>query len=585
MHSMFHASTSNLLCRGILISAFLTTVHCYINKEQDTISETYFTFFTGGIPEILWRKLGPDLQRQPLTRDLSPACLSSLAAVYDGLHQGSLSSYQFIDASGKSPPGLLDGTMVSFGDFDLCLEIQEPIVSQYCLLQINVKDTANSTLMSQEIHQEMRVVSPLLNFFHPRIGICLPAMCTSHEVIRLLRHRLRSHPVSVTSTISCQTKSTLDDRMSRLTLPQKASLIGLLFLISLSFISLVAERLGIQTSGPLSSFSLRRNTIDLFKHQPGRSMTVDYLKLSFSLMFVSMHAIGGSDNPYSPMMLSRMRQALRDSNRFELQIFFSDTLGDIMFLMSGFVTVYSLFSVIRSGSFSPARHLLLKWSKLIPLIFSLMALEFVWPLVGSGPFYAEVSDFVLNNCQKYWWANVLLIANYFPSLEKCAPQLFYSSVDFQLCIPAVAAILLFRRSYKAGIAFITLIILLCLISTIYIASRFQVIPNYVSRDADVRQRMIFMDYIHLPANTHAPAYFIGFLIGYKSVTKTQILISDQLRAFLTYLCYLCTLLAALGPALYNTFQILPLSLVPYYIVIQKLMYIMVLFPVLMKLRK
>jgi hypothetical protein len=584
---MFYQSGATILS---LLIVTVTTIHGsvdQINKYKSDFSnqsESYFTFFTGGIPEILWQTdLQHDLSRPPLTTDLSPVCISSLTSIYNGLQKGSLSSYQFIDSSGKSPPGLLDGTLVSFGDFDLCLEIDGQVTGQYCLLQIGVKN--ETSISGQEIHREMKSLTPMLNFFHPRIGICVPDSCTPAEVIRLVQHRLRHHPVTVRNEVSCQTKSQMDHRLTRLSLPQKVSLIALFALVALSFVTLLVERAGLQPAGPLTAFSLKKNVSDLFKHQPGRSMTIDYMKLSFSMMFVSMHAIGGADNPYSPMVLSRMRNALRDSNRLELQIFFSDTLGEIMFLMSGYVTVYSFTSSIRSGAFSPVRHLLLKWSKLIPLILSLMALEFVWPLIGSGPFYPEVTAFVHNNCRKYWWANVMLIANYFPSLEKCAPQLFYSAVDFQLCIPAMIAILLMRRSVRAGIAFVVLLIFSCLSMTWFIAGKFAIIPNYVSDGADVLQRMDFMDYIHLPANTHAPAYFIGFLIGYKSVTRTRISISDQLRSFLSYVCYMGTALAAFGPALHNTFHVLPPALFPVYIVVQKLMYIMALLPVLLRIRE
>ena len=38
--------------------------------------------------------------------------------------------------------------------------------------------------------------------------------------------------------------------------------------------------------------------------------------------------------------------------------------------------------------------------------------------------------------------------------------------------------------------------------------------------------MEFMDHIHYPTFTHAPAYFIGLLVGYKVVTRTRIEITE-----------------------------------------------------------
>lgn len=40
------------------------------------------------------------------------------------------------------------------------------------------------------------------------------------------------------------------------------------------------------------------------------------------------------------------------------------------------------------------------------------ALELLWPLVGNGPIFSRVSNFVLNKCTKHWWRNLLFINNY-----------------------------------------------------------------------------------------------------------------------------------------------------------------------------
>lgn len=215
------------------------------------------------------------------------------------------------------------------------------------------------------------------------------------------------------------------------------------------------------------------------------------------------------------------------------------------------------------------------------MILGLLALEFCWPLVGSGPLYKEGSEFILNNCSKYWWTNVLLIANWYPSIEKCAPQLFYSAVDYQLYTLGLVAIYLFHRQPKAGILYSSAIMIISAFITGYVAHKLKVIPNFVARDANVDERMMFMDYIHLPTYTHAPYYFMGLLIGFKSITRTTIHISQSLREVLTRLCYTCSLLALLGPVLHNTFQILPEGAVPYYIVFQKVFYVMALFPLLL----
>lgn len=283
---------------------------------------------------------------------------------------------------------------------------------------------------------------------------------------------------------------------------------------------------------------------------------------------------------------------MADAEKLSFQIFFSDTLVEVMFLMSGYVTLQILYKVIISSdpnfrhSASLAGHLIRdKWIKLLPLVSALISLEFIWPLLASGPLYKEGSEFILTNCHNHFWNNFLLIANWFPAIEKCSPQLFYSCVDFQLNILLIFTVTVFKYRKRLALILIFVFIGLSFTITAFVASIHDVTPNFVARNSDLDDRMKFMDWIHYPTYSHLPAYFIGALIALKSATKTRIEISSKTNQFLRLLSYLLSLLALLSPALHNTFNILPKNLVPLYIVLQKFFYVFSLFPVLLPLKQ
>lgn len=147
--------------------------------------------------------------------------------------------------------------------------------------------------------------------------------------------------------------------------------------------------------------------------------------------------------------------------------------------------IYTLWPQVTSGKVSSRWLILEKWLRCVPLISALLALEFCWPLIGSGPLYKQGSEYVLENCSKNWLRNILLVNNWSPSLQKCAPQLFHSAVDFQLFLIGLPAALLLYKNRRAGIAFCSLIIVSAMIMTGYAAHSKQTLPNFISRDASV----------------------------------------------------------------------------------------------------
>lgn len=82
--------------------------------------------------------------------------------------------------------------------------------------------------------------------------------------------------------------------------------------------------------------------------------------------------------------------------------------------------------------------------RVLPLYASIVFL--LLPMLaraGNGPFWTTFSSApeLRGNCRQHWWANILLINNFFPlnAQDRCFPWSYYIALDFQfvLCSPFV----------------------------------------------------------------------------------------------------------------------------------------------------
>lgn len=111
-----------------------------------------------------------------------------------------------------------------------------------------------------------------------------------------------------------------------------------------------------------------------------------------------------------------------------------------------------------------------------PTLIASIFLIFIWPRLGSGPFFRELAAKQTDNCAKHWWRNLLFINNYqhifdmvsffphqfrynfyrylifyFSLLFQCLPATWYLSSDFQLYAVSYLPIILLHRKPKLGL--------------------------------------------------------------------------------------------------------------------------------------
>ena len=95
-----------------------------------------------------------------------------------------------LDASSKSPSGLLDGSVTSFGDFDQCLAMKTPenvfpsFVGKYCSIEMSV--VTEGEHFAGNISDVLRTRIPAFGFSNLQFGLCLPSLCSEKEIDVLL---------------------------------------------------------------------------------------------------------------------------------------------------------------------------------------------------------------------------------------------------------------------------------------------------------------------------------------------------------------------------------------------------------------
>lgn len=186
-----------------------------------------------------------------------------------------------------------------------------------------------------------------------------------------------------------------------------------------------------------------------------------------------------------------------------------------MTLLSGIASFAILYPMAKSKKLPYLAAIFDRFARFLPAMVSLTALEFLWHMVGSGPFFTRVAEFNNNRCRKNWWLNFLFMNNYFiRAIDICGGHSFYSSVDLQLFILGLICVFIFTKSNRAGLAFCILMIFLGNYKTYVYAVKYETTGSMFISDPIARKISEYFDYIHMATSTYVPSYFMGMIVGY-----------------------------------------------------------------------
>ena len=137
---------------------------------------------------------------------------------------------------------------------------------------------------------------------------------------------------------------------------------------------------------------------------------------------------------------------------------------DAFFFLSGFLSFYLLTAKMypRKGKENFFLLYFHRYYRLIfPIIFITIFGMFLIPYLGDGPYYRTGWEFMIDNCKKYWWTNLLFINNIHPwnNVDECIGWVWYLANDFQFFIMTPPIIYAYCKNRKAGIITIFILII------------------------------------------------------------------------------------------------------------------------------
>ena len=133
-----------------------------------------------------------------------------------------------IDAAGKSPSGLTESTLTSYGNYNLCLEsksigLEEEFYGSYCMIEMfPIKRKA---MMANDTMFDLGSVSGVPGFPFPS-SLCVPSTCSVDDLRQILPDIMKPYRFKVKGFLTCDTmnSTSFSHRLEQMTIHQKVSL-------------------------------------------------------------------------------------------------------------------------------------------------------------------------------------------------------------------------------------------------------------------------------------------------------------------------------------------------------------------------
>lgn len=201
LSSPVHTSSTNI---SVILQHCHDYPECY-ESNIDQFSSQYYKslvkLLSSGVNQFIWEYVSN--REKEYSGKISLSCDKSLRHVWSSITKGQewafrsktwflldhflkcleFSLFAVIESAGKLPPGFLESTVTSFGDYDECLAIEsndeENIVGQYCMTDI-------FPIGKDEDEHRKKVIYlkslPLFKGSPFLIGLCLPAACSFKDI-------------------------------------------------------------------------------------------------------------------------------------------------------------------------------------------------------------------------------------------------------------------------------------------------------------------------------------------------------------------------------------------------------------------
>jgi len=428
-----------------------------------------------GTERILQEAL-PFVIRTGTETNISIECANSVLSLVRALQGTKQWAFRMLDASGKPPSGILEGTLFDFGSFDQCLNIDVPMgdnsgtkdfVGKYCLMDIRAAFKMNIPLGSPPppgVKPDGVIWDPSLQIFWTRnsklsfrYGLCIPSKCTSHDIEEVANFVAK--PAGMTVNVNyCQTKQPFT--LQSIDKTQMSIIAALVLLFSLVFIGTLLEVISnsmkpsddkphISSEKSLKdffmSFSIYKNTHKLLA---SAKSSRGELRMLNGMRFLSVAwVILGHTYFYTDFVHYHHYRRVKHLPYVDDNILFSPianfTLSvDTFFFISGLLVIYSTWKKLekKNGNLDLMDFFVHRVWRIWPSYMLTVGIAIILPLIGSGPLWLQAVENTAERCRESWWANMFFVNNFQVPDQMCLLHTWYLSVNMQAHI--LAAIIL-----------------------------------------------------------------------------------------------------------------------------------------------
>ena len=483
-------------------------------KEDVFILGEAKTYIKDGLIYNLMSKSSSNLNSKWTSKannDVSKTCLNDTEKLLSDLTSGEFYAMKFLDADGKVPPGVLQGSLNWIGDYQECNSIESifnnftdhifkgryfsvaifrnggpvinglPLMIGVCLPNSCYKSDARALtevafaplsrfnlsvgFVVEDVHQPYDAVAIVTFVISGIIGILI-LLGTAFEIFSMVNNEatekklsflnsepkygaLPSNDSHETEVTGLLSKDTVQNRYSYIS-SSKDKLIG--FLLCFSFIRNTKKLLNTSTAkGPLACLNGLR-VISMWWVIQGHT----YAFIIYIL-----------DNPlYAQSTITE---------RFTFQPILNGTFSvDTFFFLSGLLVAYlALREINEKGRLSWIYFFVHRYWRLTPLYaFLMLILMSMSEHMISGPYQWIVSDpkhgpiyDIPHGCYDYWWSNLLYINNFYPKYGAggCFAWAWYLANDMQFYLFISPLLLVMFKIHKiVGAAVSVFLILACI---------------------------------------------------------------------------------------------------------------------------
>lgn len=471
---------------------------------------------------------GSPLVKRLMLTDMSLDCTVGLLRFMRGVRNLEPWAVRLIDASGKYPTGLFQGTISDIGAYDECIETivhdqfgHVQTSGQYCNVYIKmVNDTSfidemlPAFLMTNKRSPELFHLLEDERVQGLRVGICTMSDCTKEDMQNIAN--TLAEGIAKVTVSDCVTGEPVPITTFQYAIMAIGAINVLLVILSTAYDKYATKKNYQRTMVVkiLCAFSVPRNTRLLLYVNRNKQSEAYCYRFLHGLRFISLFwiVLGHASMAFDPVV-SRFANVLEATGSWFFCTFSTAFLSvDTFFYLSGFLLTFNVIKVDMSAWVIIIVALIRRFIRVtVPVIFVILGF-FLVPLFFWGPNSKLLYENFYEEVNSRWWQWLLHVRNFYKSsnLESFS-QLWYLSTDFQLFVVCIFILALLRKRQTWMKWTFVALSLLCSAFSAWQMQTGKYLPVIPSVIKNINTMADTFNEVYMMPTFHGASYFVGCL--------------------------------------------------------------------------